>query len=588
MYRPVSEIIAGWVKDVPSRQHSHMRGNHDKGTDVRYYLMAIRTLVLRAGLFMILPLFCTDFAFAEMRGNKFIRLKAGQAVVLPVDQTEGSYVHGTISASAPVNLSLKHTDGHTVRRLVDHVKGQRAFHFVVESEMHGLVLDNPGSENSYIDLQFSRVISKQDQIDVSEPYLSPEIASLAAHLAAGGDTSAFWAQRQSEGTPLIEPSKRSGHVIATFLWRGAQRNVRLWGAPAPDHIWLQRLGESDLWFASFELPDDTRLSYGLAPDIPQFAGTEAENRRAILATLQADPLNRHPIPPHADDLWTTRSVMELAKAPRQPGSDGPMPKNKGLIRSVEWISAVLGNSRNVDLYIPADFDGNDQKSILLYLFDGPAYQTGIAHVPEILDRLIAAHRLPPVVVAMIDPIDANHRSRELTCNPKTPQAMVSELHPLIEEILGYQFQREKVAIAGSSYGGLAASCAALSQPETFGNVIAMSGSFWWRPDPGAEVDTKGTGPLDHDAVPPSMPWMSAIWARQGSPEVRFWISAGIYETAREPSDISILSTSRHLRDTLILIGQNWVSYREYAGGHDYLIWRGALADALIALFGNAA
>lgn len=26
-------------------------------------------------------------------------------------------------------------------------------------------------------------------------------------------------------------------------------------------------------------------------------------------------------------------------------------------------------------------------------------------------------------------------------------------------------------------------------------------------------------------------------------------------------------------------------YREYAGGHDYLIWRGALAEGLIALFG---
>ena len=51
---------------------------------------------------------------------------------------------------------------------------------------------------------------------------------------------------------------------------------------------------------------------------------------------------------------------------------------------------------------------------------------------------------------------------------------------------------------------------------------------------------------------------------------------GLAEYARTPG---------FLRDTLRLKG-NTALWREYAGGHDYIIWRGALADGLIALFGR--
>lgn len=36
-------------------------------------------------------------------------------------------------------------------------------------------------------------------------------------------------------------------------------------------------------------------------------------------------------------------------------------------------------------------------------------------------------------------------------------------------------------VGGGSYGGLAATFAAFQHPELFGNVLSMSGSYWWTP-----------------------------------------------------------------------------------------------------------
>jgi len=43
--------------------------------------------------------------------------------------------------------------------------------------------------------------------------------------------------------------------------------------------------------------------------------------------------------------------------------------------------------------------------------------------------------------------------------------------------------------------------------------------------------------------------------------------------------------NRHVRNILRLKGYQ-VHYAEFSGGHDYICWRGTLADGLIALIGT--
>ncbi|MFC3059717.1 enterochelin esterase [Paenirhodobacter populi] len=476
----------------------------------------------------------------------------------------GAYVQGSIAADGPVTLHLTDEAGTPVRRLLDRAQGGQEFRFVAGAPMARLVLENTDSVETHAKLRLDRIVPTAEQTGMPKRYLSPRIAGLAA----GGDIAAFWAQIAREGAPMIEPGTRPDTVIATFLWRGALHNVRLWGAPASDHVWLERLGGSDLWFASFEIPQDTRLSYALAPDVPQFDAGAGENRRALLATVQADPLNPYTEPVDAPDQWARRSLLELPDAPEQPGMTGADPARRGQVEALAYRSAVLGNSRDVNLYVPAGFDPEDSDTVLLILFDGPQYQREEAPLPRIFDRLIASGRLPPVVVAFVDPIDPEHRAAELPPNANFAAAMAQELKPLVEARLARDFVPERTAVAGSSYGGLAAAWLGLTQPAAFGNVIALSGSFWWGPE-GWSGD--------------EMPFMSAEWAQGGNRDVRFWISAGQFEDGDERS---ILDTSRHLRDVLRLSGQRQVFWRNYSGGHDYAVWRGALADAMIALFGR--
>jgi enterochelin esterase family protein len=125
----------------------------------------------------------------------------------------------------------------------------------------------------------------------------------------------------------------------------------------------------------------------------------------------------------------------------------------------------------------------------------------------------------------------------------------------------------RVTIGGSSYGGLAAGYAALTHPELFGNVVSLSGSYWWAPD---------NAPADHE-------WLTAQIRPAQSTSPRFYLDVGLYETiglkAGGPNQIEANS---RFRDTLQANGYA-VTYAEFVGGHDYFCWRGTLADGLLAL-----
>ncbi len=498
-----------------------------------------------------------------------------QRAVHPLALEDGDYVEGTLeSGGDAADLRLIDRQGRSLRLLLDGTTGRATFRFVAGPDSAALLV-TLRSGGDYA-LALTRRIAAADQTAAPRDHLSPTIAALAERLARGGGTEEFWRMVAEGGSPLVEPldtgkpmTGRSitGQSVMTFLARGARRNVRLLGGPSSNHERLERLGTSDVWFKSFVVPNSTRLSYQIAPDVPDFPGTCRECREAILAQLRADPLNRRPWPADAPDPYNQVSLVELPDAPPQPGIDETAAP-AGRVIAERFASRILGNLRDVTVYLPPKVEPKDAGTHLLVLFDGPDYLGRRAPVPAMLDRLTGDGRLPPVMAVFIANPGAAARARELPANPAFAAMLADELLPWLTATTGIRPRPDRTVLAGSSYGGLAAVTAALARPERFGNALSLSGSFWWHPD---------------DAPPDRPEHVAGLVGSTARRPVRLFLAAGLFEGTID-GEIGILESTRHLRDVLEAKGYA-VSHREYAAGHDHFAWRGALGDGLLALFG---
>lgn len=392
---------------------------------------------------------------------------------------------------------------------------------------------------------------------VMEP-VSPTLQQLAKQLAAGGTTAAFWQARQQAGTPLVEPVDAT-HKRVTFLWRGARGNVFILGSPAGDHDPLFRLAQSDVWFRSYVVPADTVMQYKLAPDVPQVEGTPRDQRRAILVSAQADPLNPHTMSGPFTDRWNRSSLLDLSSGRYFTGEAMAKPLRYGTLQRYQFRSERLGNSREIVLYRPRS---PQPVRWTLFLFDGKTW-LGDYHTANVLDDLIARHALLPINIVFIDSLDHARRAKELPPNADFADFMAHELVPWLRQ-KGIVLQRNKTVLAGASYGGLASSWVALRYPRLFGNVLSLSGSYWWAP--------KGE--------PAS--WLTRQYQNAPHYPVRFWLQAGRFETGGP--DGGIYKNSLEFEQVLREKGYR-VSFHPWSSGHDYAAWTEALVHGLRDLSG---
>ena len=398
----------------------------------------------------------------------------------------------------------------------------------------------------------------------------------------GAGTDAFWAGVAQHGTPLVEPAGDGGSQLVTLLWRGGDtRSLRtFWPIRAAQPEAFSRVPGSDVWHLTLRLPPATRMSYQLAPDVPQFAdGPRLRQRRAVLATAQADPLNRKPWPRHdGADRYSTASLIELPQAPGEPWLAPRPGVARGDVQTLRFHSARLGNQRDVTIYTPPGEPRGGAALPLLLLFDRDDYLTRVP-TPTILDNLIADRRIPPLVAVLVANPSRDARAAELPCNETFAQVVVDELLPWVRTRVAATTDATRVVAAGSSYGGLAAACLALRHPQSVGRVLALSGSFWWSPERDPQAPAGG---LDDTA---EAEWAARQFAAAPRADVAFFLAAGLFERSAPGDSIGILEANRHLRTVLTARGHP-VHYREFAGGHDYVNWRGMLPVGLITLLGQ--
>ena len=515
---------------------------------------------------------CLFSAMASASALAVEPLSQGQSVRASVAKTlqpswslalkAGDLVQGKVVGD--VSLRLLDARGNPLRLLVDGADMSRDFMFVAREDGQYLLRAEQLSTRPQAEftLTLSQVLALSEQQRAPTALLSPALRQLAEQLKQGATTQAFWKDREQQGTPLVEALADSPNErLVTFLWRGARQNVRLFGSPSGGHDALQRLGDSDVWYATYRVPSSARLSYQLAPDVP-----EAGDRRTLLATAQRDPLNPHSFGNQKYEPSLTRSVMELPDAPPQPWLNKRAHVAPGSVERESLKSEILGNTRDVYVYRPAGWKNIDQQPGLLVLFDAHAYTRQVP-TPTILDNLIADGLIPPTAALIIANPSDETRPVELPPNADFARFMAQELMPWAKQ-QGLATDARHTVVAGSSYGGLASAWLGLQHPELFGNVLSLSGSYWWSP------------PNTEDQ------WLARQYAASPRLPLRFYLQAGLFEDKSGSPGAGILDSNRQLRNVLQAKGYP-VEHVEYASGHDYLQWRGSLACGLISLIGKS-
>ena len=530
----------------------------------------------------------------------------GAQVALPLDAND-FVVLKLDSGTHPLAVHLYGPDGNLLRRYPAAAPGELELPFVTtQSGTHRLAASTedgttPGDlawTVAHRLPQAPHAPTATAATTASEtPPESPRLRQLHATLAQGASTAGFWEELARTGTPLVEdtaaPATASGKTqerLVTFLWRGQPQTrgvTLLWSMRGAAPNTLQRLGQSDVWYLSLRLPQGMHAAYQLAPDAPEWPAASNPDRfqryLASSAVAQADPLNprRWPTLPAggtpAADRYAQQSVLAFADAPGEPWLQGALSADqRGQVQHQSLTSKVLGNDRIVSVYTPPGYAARSGSTLpVLVLFDREAYLNRV-DVPRMMDGLIRDQHIPPTVVVLVANPNRASRGTELPPNPAFADFLAQELMPWVRARWKVSPHARDVALAGSSYGGLASAWVAYRHPQVFGNVIALSGSFWWAPTNvrfTREYDRWGEGE-----------WLSQQYATSPRLPVRFFLAAGLFEFGTTGDGGGILETSRHLRD--VLRAKDYaVHYQEFAGGHDYLAWRGQLAQGLKQVWG---
>ncbi|EKT55361.1 alpha/beta hydrolase-fold protein [Providencia burhodogranariea] len=407
-------------------------------------------------------------------------------------------------------------------------------------------VDLKGVPDQKWQLKFNLTEYQPIAIEAEHKLDSPKLQALLDTYQNEKNTDAFWREIKAQGTPLIEDFKK-GQKKVTFLWRGAKANAYILGAPSGNHETMAHIPNTDIWYRSFVVPNDTLSQYKIAPDIPKVAEGGFAQRRAILATAQADPFNSHAIPSFFADQYNRFSLLSLAPEKRQCDfAKIERYQLKGQLDSFTFHSEILDNDRKIYIYRP---NVEMKQPALLVLLDGQTY-LHTYKMADFFDKWMDEGAIPPMYVVFLDSISANRRADELPPNPQFPQMLAEELMPILAK-KGIHAPAQSTIIAGSSYGGLGATWNALEHPELFGNVISMSGSYWWAP--------KGKDPE----------WLISEIEQMSKKPLRFYLEAGLFEQYGSWGGI----IQNHYRLLDVLKHKKYqVEANELPSGHDYVSW----------------
>ncbi len=293
-------------------------------------------------------------------------------------------------------------------------------------------------------------------------------------------------------------------------------------------------------------------------------------------------------------LALTVLIALVALAPSHPAESAAGPPCRstvtGDVRFHTLDSKIFANSRTLRVLVPPGYDAPEnagRRYPVLYLLDGQnlfdACLSEYSHrewgVDETVDRLIAAHALPPLIVVGIDHAgkDRAHEFlpyKDYVGNPtmaqpagqRFPDFLTEEVMPFVGARYRTLTGHDNTGVGGSSYGGVAALYALLAKPMEFGYGLIESPTLW-----------VGMGQLVRDTGP-----LAAL------PKKVFFGFGG--READDPRESALMSRMMQtVESNFHAAGYDDTNFRylvDAEAAHNEDAWAKRLPDALMFLFGD--
>ncbi|RPH95858.1 MAG: hypothetical protein EHM72_14755 [Calditrichaeota bacterium] len=320
---------------------------------------------------------------------------------------------------------------------------------------------------------------------------------------------------------------------AWFFWRGNADSVKVAGdwsdwRPLP----LKRLDSEGMWFRREVFPSDARLDYKFI----------INDHEWIL-----DPLN----PLISQGGFGPNSELTMPHYIRPAELLSSPSVRQGVVLDTILTSTILQQERRIQIYLPADKKPLGSPRALAIFLDGSEF-LNLASANTVLDNLIAAQKICPIVAAFETPHD---RMAEYTSKPGEAfeHYFIDELVPFVLQCAQVSIDPQNRAVIGVSLSAAYATQLVCRNPHLFGGCAAMSPAYWF----------------DNARV-------YHLVKNSSLTDVRFYLDRGVFEgrsIAFADSMKEALQNQGYLFD--------WHVWHE---GHSWGSWRAHLKHALQFLF----
>jgi enterochelin esterase-like enzyme len=345
-------------------------------------------------------------------------------------------------------------------------------------------------------------------------------------------------------TPVID-----GDTVLTFLWYGAADTVFINGSiqngwRQPER--LERIPCTDslhgvaLFHKTYTVPSDARLEYKFIVD----------------GSYQLDPHNVR-LTPNGDFSNSEAAMPAFHPTPLTAFNEGV---RHGTIDSVQWTSTdTLIRSRPVKVYLPPG-DGAGSGLPSVYVHDGESARR-YAFIVNILDNMIAARKIPPLVAVFVPPVE---RGEEYGGDKQVryTRAFCDELVPMITR--RYRTARDPAhrGVMGISVGGYISLAMVLARTDVFHCAAGQSSS-----------------------INPALSQMLALRQRYAPlpPTLRLYMDCGRFDIIA--GDYNLPAQNRSFSRELASYGVPH-HFREVSDGHDWASWRERMPEIFEYMFGH--